>query len=130
MSKISLQKVFFIFLIVLLAGGLTSCTHVYDSSADYFDGTVLVEYHQSTSRNSDDSVTFTFNDTGDYNIKFSYTNGNSQGASPLSGAKLPADFKYTVKTAPRTKVVSQYVLPGFLNISITHDGVTESHDFK
>jgi hypothetical protein len=124
------NKILFIIVAAITVVSLTSC-RTYNSKADYFDGNVLVEYNQTTHRSEDDTITFTFYDEGDYSVKFSYTDGNQQGASALSGpTKLPADFTFTVKDNPRTKVVSQYVLPGFLTVAITHNEITEIHNFK
>jgi hypothetical protein len=125
-----MRRFLVLILILTLSLSLTSC-RTYNSKADYFDGNVLVEYNQTTRRGEDDTITFTFYEKGDYNVKFSYTDGNKRGATALSGpTTLPDDFTFTVTDNPRTKVISQYVLPGFLTVAITHNDTTETHDFK
>ena len=121
-----------IYVLMVLALSLAACAPPsYNSSADYFDGSVLVEYYQTRMRGHDDSMTITFNDKGNYEVHFSYTEGfeNSRFNNP-DKAPLPEDFTFTVTDGPRTKVITQYILPGFLTVTITHNGRTESHDFK
>lgn len=124
-------KFFVLFtLIILLSLLLSGCSSIYESKADYFDGKVLVEYYQTT-ENEDDNVTFTFYDKGNYEVHFSYTDGKETGIGAFSGSiDLPEDFTFSVDNAPRSKVVSQYVLPGFLTITIIHNGQVESHEFQ
>ena len=108
---------------------LASC-RTYESKHDYFNGTVLVEYFQTRSRSSDDSITLTFNDKGTYDVEFSYTEGYENNRFNQGSATLPENFSITVSDGPKSKVVSQYILPGFLTVTITYNDKTESHDFK
>lgn len=117
-----MKKVLIVSILALII--LTSC-QIYESKHDYFDGTVLVEYFQIKTCCSDDSLTLTFNEKGNYYVQFSYTERYWQLKTTL-----PEDLSITVVDSPKTKVVSQYVLPNFLTVTITHNNVIESHDFK
>lgn len=124
-----MKTVLKMFVLLLVLGVLSSC-QAYESKADYFNGAVLVEYHQTTQRGNDDYLTMTFNEKGDYSVKFSYTAGYERSRFNQGKATLPKDFNITVVDSPKSKVISQYVLPGFLTITITHGDETESHDFQ
>lgn len=112
---------------MLLLGMLTlSGCQQYDSKASYFEGSVLVEYHQTRTRNSDDSITLTFYEPGKYEVAFSRTPGKgSRGAE-----HMPQSFTVDLDQAPRVRVISQYILPDFLRVTITRNGKSETHDFQ
>jgi len=117
-------------LVIFLAIFLYGCSRSYESKADYFDGGALVEYYQTTRSGSDDYLTMTFNEEGDYEIKFSYTEGHEDSAYNKGKHTLPEDFTISVTDNPKTKVITQYMLPGFLTVEITHGDKTEAHDFQ
>ncbi|HEX9008299.1 MAG TPA: hypothetical protein VF837_03525 [Patescibacteria group bacterium] len=125
-----MKRIFLVFALILLAFSTISCSKQYNSKADYFDGSVLVEYNTTTAQGENDNLTITFYDKGDYQVDFSYTKGYENNSWNHGKAVLPENFKYTVTDGPRTKVITEYVLPGFLTVSITHGDKTESHDFK
>ncbi len=125
-----MKKLFSALLLLVCSLTLISCTRRYESKSDYFDGNVLVEYNQTTQNGVDDSLVFTFNEKGDYTVSFSYTKGYEDNAYNKGQHTLPEDFTITVTDDTKTKVISQYVLPGFLTVTITHNDVTESHDFQ
>lgn len=115
--------------IALLIGLLFSISgcREYQSNASYFDGQVLVEYHQTKSRGSDDSVTLSFYGAGFYQVAFSSTPGKND----KNAQYMPKDFNTTVLLSPRVHVINQYILPDFLRITIKRNGMTtEVHDFK
>ena len=125
MKRIPLISVFACLLMILSA-----CGETFQSKADYFNGIVLVEYFQTTESKNDDSITFTFNEKGDYEVSFSYTQGTEHNSFNQGEHTLPKDFVISITDGPRTKVITQYLLPGFLTITISYQGQTESHDFK
>lgn len=109
--------------IILLSG----CGTVeFFSKSSYFDGDVVLEYKQTRSRDHNDYVTFRFYQQGTYQITFSITPGKSDRDKEY----LPKDFTKAIQQVPREIVVEQYVLPNFLRVTITRDGVSESHDFS
>ena len=96
----------------------------------FLDGALLVEYNQRESRHSGpDSLTMTFHDEGTYHFVFTETPGKS-ARSGRGADKLPKDFKTTVNRVPREQIFSQWILPDFLRIAVTRDGVTEHRDFR
>lgn len=117
--------------ILILCIVLSACgSREYESKADYFDGAVIVEYYQTMQNGSDDSLTMTFNEKGTYHVYFSYTKGYENNRYNKGRATLPEDFTIVVGDSPKSKVITQYVLPGFLTVAIAHGDETESHDFK
>ncbi len=111
---------------LLLAMLTLSGCQEYDAKASYFEGSVLAEYHQTRSRGSDDSITLTFYEPGKYEVAFSRTPGKGgRGAE-----HMPQNFTVDLEQAPRVRVISQYILPDFLRVTITHNGKSETHDFQ
>lgn len=109
---------------------LTGCIHdAYDSQASYFAGSVLVQYHQTPNRTEDDTLTITEYGTGSYHVSFTETPGKS-GDPKEDLQRMRKDFDAVVTQAPRVRVVSQYRLPNFLRVTISHDGTSETHDFQ
>lgn len=111
-------------LAIALILGTAGCS--YQSSATYFGGGVLVQYYQTKVRGENDNLTITFYDPGTYHLAFSTTPGESKRGNQY----MPDDRDVTITTAPRPYVISQYVLPDYLRITITKDGVSETHDFQ
>jgi hypothetical protein len=99
---------------------LSGCGRV-NSSQTYFGGKVLVQYQGTDVRGENDSLTFTFNQPGEYRVDFSYTPGQEKFGS------LPANFTIV---GPLSKVIQQEVLPNYLRVSITYEGQVEFHDFS
>jgi len=98
----------------------------YFSKSSYFDGAVIVEYKQSRMRGTNDYLTFRFYEKGNYDISFSTTHrGGCFGEN-----RIPQNFTKTIEVPPREIVVEQYILPNFLQITITRNGKSESHDFS
>lgn len=118
------SKLLILALAIVLAVSATGCT--YQSSATYFGGSVLVQYFQTRVRGENDNLTITFNEPGTYHLAFTTTPDKSKYGSQY----MPDNRDVTVTTAPRSYVISQYILPSFLRITITRDGVTETHDFQ
>lgn len=106
---------------VALAGG-----GQFDSKRTYFNGAVLAEYHKTLCCESDDTFTLTYFEPGNYQVEFSVT----PGKSVRSGKYLPKGFTAMIEHAPRGQVISQYILPSYMRVTITHNGVTESRDFQ
>ncbi len=98
----------------------------FDSKASYFNGAVLAEYHQTRWNGSDDSLSLTYYEPGKYQVEFSVTPGKSK----RGGKYIPQDFTVAVEQAPRIRVISQRILPDFMRVTITHNGVTETRDFQ
>lgn len=120
-----MKRLLAIVMLLVAALTLTGCQQ-YDAKASYFEGTILAEYHQSRSRGTDDTFTLTFYEPGKYEVTFSRTPGQgSRGAE-----HMPQNFTVDLDQAPRVRVISQYILPDFLRVTITHNGKTEIHDFQ
>jgi len=120
-----MKRILVIALLLATALTLSGCTE-YDSKASYLNGAVLAEYHQTRTGGSDDSFTFTFYEPGTYEVSFSAVPGKSSRGQEYR----PQNFEAKIDQAPRVRVISQYVLPDFLRVTITHNGATETHDFK
>jgi len=120
-----MKRSFSICLITLSVLALAGCGQ-YDSKASYFNGAVLAEYHQTRWRGSNDTFTLTYLEPGSYRVNFAVPPGKS-----MRGIKyMPQIFNTVIEQAPRVQVISQYVLPDHMRVIITHDGVTEIHDFQ
>lgn len=114
---------------LFLAALLSSCQD-YRSSASYFNGGVLGEYYQTLSHNQD-SFTLTFYEKGEYQVHFSLTPGTeSRSFNRKWAMTIPEDFTINITDSPRVKVINEWILPGFLRVTITHNGKVEYHDFK
>lgn len=114
-------------LLGIFAAPLTACNNAgdYQSSNVFFADKVLVEYKQSSLRDKDDTVSFSFFERGFYHVEFALAPSRKE----RYGAEfLPRAFDYSVDS-PRAKMISQYHLPDHLRITITHEGQTEFHDF-
>jgi hypothetical protein len=105
---------------------LGACSREYFSKGSYFDGAVIVEYKQSSSRGSADYLTFRFYEKGTYQVTFSITPGKGGRGQD----KIPQNFTRTFDEAPREVLVKQYILPDFLRVTITKEGKTEINDFS
>ena len=116
--------------VLITSFALSACSNIRaDSEQTYFDGSVLVKYQQFSS-NVNDMMSFTFYDPGKYHIAFKWTPGKS---SPLGRGPeyMPKDRDVTIKKSPRTILVSQYILPDYITVTITNSsGQVESHDFQ
>ncbi len=121
-----MKRILLIALLAVSALTLSGCNTEYESKASYFNGTILAEYHQTRTRGSDDTFTFTFYEPGTYNVTFSAIPGESSRGQEYR----PQGFETTIEQAPRVRVINQYILPDFLRVTITHNGVSETHDFK
>ena len=124
-----MKKIWSIFVFLVLSFLLVSCSIVHDSKAEYFDGNAIVEYHQTFAAGEYDYLTMTFSEKGEYRVIFSFTKGK-EDAYFNTGKMLPEGFSVLIDDNPKTKLVSQEVLPGFLTVTIKHNGVTESHEFE
>ena len=125
MSQLRILLVFFVLSAILLVG----CAQTYETKTDYFNGAVLVEYHQVSRGSQNDTLTMSFMEKGVYDVKFSYTKGFENDRYNRNVA-LPKDFSITITDSPKVKVISEYILPGFLTVAVTHGEATETHDFK
>ncbi len=121
-----IKRILVIALLLVTALSLSGCKTEYESKASYFSGTILAEYHQTRTRGSDDTFTLTFYEPGTYTVSFSAVPGESTRGQEYR----PQDFEVKIEQAPRVRVINQYVLPDYLRVTITHNGVSESHDFK
>ena len=125
-----MKRLFALAFVILLSAIVAGCSRQYDTKYDYFNGKVLVEYHQTTRVGYDDTLEMLFSGKGQYDVAFTYTKGTENNRWNQDKAKLPQNFTISVEDQPLTKVIHQEVLPGFLTITITHGDATESHDFK
>lgn len=96
---------------------------------DYPKTNTLVNFQQVSSWTKEDHLTFTFKEQGEYQVKFFYTEGRREKASRFS-ANLPEDFSIRVENGVLEKVISQPLMPAYFEITITHNGVTETHSFE
>jgi opacity protein-like surface antigen len=120
-----MKRILSVCLLLVAALTLSGCQQ-YDAKASYFEGTVLAEYHQTRTRGSDDTFTLTFYEPGKYEVEFTRTPGQGGRGSE----HMPQNFTVELDQAPRVRVISQYILPDFLRVTIKHNGKTETHDFQ
>ncbi|MCC7531845.1 MAG: hypothetical protein IT342_25300 [Candidatus Melainabacteria bacterium] len=73
-----------------------------------------------------DTFTLTFYEPGPYTVSFSAAPGESTRGQQYR----PQDFEVKIEQAPRVRVIYQYILPVYLRVAITRNGVSETHDFK
>jgi hypothetical protein len=125
-----LKRLFAYFALFILLFTTTACSRIYQSKADYFKGSVYVEYLTNSRSGTNDNISLTFYDKGVYDVVFTYTKGTEKSIYNSGKATLPENFSITIENSPRTRVITQYVLPGFLTVSITRNGTTETHDFQ
>lgn len=122
-----MKRIFMICLIALAIFALPGCIgQEYHSKASYFDGKILAEYDQLGTRSTDDTFTLHFYAPGHYDVAFSKTPGKNDWGAEY----MPQNFSTNVLFPPRVRVISQDILPGFLRVTITRNGVSETHDFK
>ena len=119
-----MKRIITILILIGMLFTLTSCRE-HQSKASYFEGKVLVEYHQTDTRSADDNLTLSFYGPGLYEVSFSTTPGQSDRGAQ----SMPKDFHTAVLLSPRVHVINQFKLPDFLRVSIKRNGNLEVHDF-
>jgi hypothetical protein len=122
------MRKFLMFAVVLPLLAVTLAACQIERKSSYFEGKILAEYIQ-TAASGDDTFSLTFYEPGTYSVKFELTPGKNN-RSGRGQEVMPKDFEMTLDTAPRVRIVSQYKLPDSLRVTITHNGVSETHDFR
>lgn len=98
----------------------------YFTKGSYFDGAVIAEYKRSTAIGTNDYLTFRFYEKGTYEISFLITSGKGGHGQD----NVLQDFTKVIEVVPHEIFIEQYILPDSLQIRITKDGKSESHNFS
>ena len=136
------------FLSLIVAGIMMSgCKEKYATKQSYFDDAVSVEFIKTHASDGNDYLIFQFYEKGTYEVHFETLSNpietGSQTPHRPKGIKfwnyterespdkkyLPKNFVMNIETTPSKFVITQYILPTFIRITITRDRKSEFHSF-